>query len=596
MIHITTHLNTGSSGSIYKVSTKDSYLSSMCESNTLVLKLIPISQIDYIYKQLKILRCLRNPYIVYYCGNLLYTANYIKSSANNYTWSSKLNYKTLLIEKDLSVKYLTVQSNSLINESAGVGLLQEYFAGGSLKEYIISNEMIIHSKDIDISFIPNYSSYDEFRINTEIDFMETEIQLIIIDVLKGLKYLNSKQIAHRDLKSSNLYLDYRNGVVKINDFDTCVQSKHQTTLFHSIVGTPGWMAPEISSKISGQYETSSDYSINTQEFYDYSIDIWSIGIVILELIFKSSPMQSEKLKQTIQCITKQNYEKIVNYNSQTTHCNWYHERDSKLSQTLKNFVSLCLRNKSNQRPSIYTLLKHPFLTNKLDNTINIKNIFYRRLVCSTKSIDIPILTNKSNNDTCWLLNHEDLFCILPLEMNEQCIPLSIDKPDNMISNSNHYHSLFQAIIISSIDKIIHVFSQKCYDFKEIKTYFHMHNKYYIIKRTDSLSSLIFTDLNINLRQILSNIQKLFPLFAYLFLDLFLELINKSSKQITLEIPGIIQYYSNKQVVPLNLHYKPIEAKCQNLNFMPLYKGISHDTNNEVDPTSFLYNNFINGLY
>ncbi len=49
------------------------------------------------------------------------------------------------------------------------------------------------------------------------------IENIIADVYKGLNYLSSKSIIHRDLKIANVFL--KNGVSKIADFGFAVHSK-----------------------------------------------------------------------------------------------------------------------------------------------------------------------------------------------------------------------------------------------------------------------------------------------------------------------------------------------------------------------------------
>jgi p21-activated kinase 1 len=57
------------------------------------------------------------------------------------------------------------------------------------------------------------------------------------------------------------------GHVKLGDFGYCAQLTEDINKRNSIVGTPYWMAPEL---IRGQ-----EYSTN--------IDIWSLGIALLEM-------------------------------------------------------------------------------------------------------------------------------------------------------------------------------------------------------------------------------------------------------------------------------------------------------------------------
>ena len=63
----------------------------------------------------------------------------------------------------------------------------------------------------------------EGRIKRKHKLEEWEINNIIADVYRGLKYLASKNIVHRDLKIANIFM--HNGVAKIADFGFALHSK-----------------------------------------------------------------------------------------------------------------------------------------------------------------------------------------------------------------------------------------------------------------------------------------------------------------------------------------------------------------------------------
>jgi len=101
-------------------------------------------------------------------------------------------------------------------------------------------------------------------------YNEKHIAFISHEVLKALKFLHSQEIAHRDIKTQNIMLTLE-GNVKLVDFGlSCEMGLGPRT---SLVGSPYWMPPEM---------------IKNQP-YTYNVDIWSLGICILELFLGAVP-------------------------------------------------------------------------------------------------------------------------------------------------------------------------------------------------------------------------------------------------------------------------------------------------------------------
>nr|BBF89599.1 putative mitogen-activated protein kinase kinase 1 [Oryza glaberrima] len=96
---------------------------------------------------------------------------------------------------------------------------------------------------------------------------EPYLAAICKQVLKGLMYLHhEKHIIHRDLKPSNILINHM-GEVKISDFGVSAIIASSSAQRDTFTGTYNYMAPE---RISGQK-------------YGYMSDIWSLGLVMLEL-------------------------------------------------------------------------------------------------------------------------------------------------------------------------------------------------------------------------------------------------------------------------------------------------------------------------
>eukprot|EP01100_Stratorugosa_tubuloviscum_P001035 TRINITY_DN1235_c0_g3_i4.p1 TRINITY_DN1235_c0_g3~~TRINITY_DN1235_c0_g3_i4.p1 ORF type:complete len:122 (-),score=51.24 TRINITY_DN1235_c0_g3_i4:256-621(-) len=89
---------------------------------------------------------------------------------------------------------------------------------------------------------------------------------IATDICRGMTFLHSRDILHRDLKSSNVFLDL-NWTAKIGDFGLSRFNSSNNTMT-TMQGTLAWMAPEVL-----QHAFPTQYS-----------DVYSFAIIIWELI------------------------------------------------------------------------------------------------------------------------------------------------------------------------------------------------------------------------------------------------------------------------------------------------------------------------
>lgn len=160
-------------------------------------------------------------------------------------------------------------------------------------------------------------------------FSEANIATITHQTLLCLDYIHKLDIIHRDIKSDNVLLS-RDGRVKVADFG---YSAHSGKGHHTFVGTPYWMAPEI---------------INARA-YGIEIDIWSLGIMVIELVDKDPPMMHKAPAPAMYEIAKF---------KQRPMC----AREDEISSSLQDFLNKALTVEPRSRATSEQLLQHPFLS------------------------------------------------------------------------------------------------------------------------------------------------------------------------------------------------------------------------------------------
>ncbi|XP_036957603.1 protein kinase C delta type-like [Acanthopagrus latus] len=96
------------------------------------------------------------------------------------------------------------------------------------------------------------------------------------EIIVGLLFLHSKGIIYRDLKLDNVMLD-KDGHIKIADFGMCKENVFGEARATTFCGTPDYIAPEI---LLGQK-------------YTFSVDWWSFGVLVYEMLIGQSPFQGD---------------------------------------------------------------------------------------------------------------------------------------------------------------------------------------------------------------------------------------------------------------------------------------------------------------
>ena len=173
-----------------------------------------------------------------------------------------------------------------------------------------------------------------------------EIYDYFIEILLALYALNEKGYMHQDIKSSNILL--KKEIIGDNSYEIAKLSEpgFSRKLDGKIgsktnCGTPYYLSPEIA---------------NNEQNYDFNCDIWSLGVVLFELISNKLPWYKEKI----------NYEEFLKLIINTKKMSLPENTDEKL----KYLIQIMLKKDPERRATLKDIITLDFVYEKIENLLD----------------------------------------------------------------------------------------------------------------------------------------------------------------------------------------------------------------------------------
>ena len=159
---------------------------------------------------------------------------------------------------------------------------------------------------------------------------EEQAKYTLAGTLLGLQYLHAKKLIHRDLKGGNILLT-EDGGVRLADFGVSAALASTASRRGTVIGTPFWMSPECIQETG----------------YDARADIWSLGIVAIELVEGEPPLSNLHPMRAIFAIPNRDPPTLKD--------------PSAWSVEFSDFIATCLVKDLESRPAAAKVMEHPWI-------------------------------------------------------------------------------------------------------------------------------------------------------------------------------------------------------------------------------------------
>lgn len=185
-------------------------------------------------------------------------------------------FREILILNNLNLKNPYVKVNKFIDVNFNyynqdAALVRKYY----MKEHNGKDNVILLDH-YEISNSDQYKLIFESAVDCNfrnLNFTKMKLKKYTWELLKGLDYIHSMGIMHRDIKPYNVCYDYENDKLKIIDFGLA-------EFYYPLA--------EHNVRVASRVYKSPELLVNYKK-YDYSLDLWSLGCILAALVFQKDP-------------------------------------------------------------------------------------------------------------------------------------------------------------------------------------------------------------------------------------------------------------------------------------------------------------------
>ena len=188
-------------------------------------------------------------------------------------------------KKEFALKEIVIDRKKNVNVKREFEIMRKL----NHKNIVKIHDVIVDTQLNNIYFIMDYyENGDLSSFLNKTPLKEKFARKYMKQLSEGLRYLLDNNIIHRDLKPQNILLS-NNFEIKITDFGFATYYS-ENKVINTLCGSPMYMAPEII----------------TRNGYDHKSDLWSVGIILYEMLHGYTPFNVSNFLDLIKEIKKSN--------------------------------------------------------------------------------------------------------------------------------------------------------------------------------------------------------------------------------------------------------------------------------------------------